>query len=352
MTEREKLSKLSKLLEDAQEQVKRCDELDPWGGIEARRAFLETCSAGGALIAGLYQIDRDIIGKFRRLKALSQLDLDRLPLLKRRRSNENLKRLSQTWGQTLELTTGLTDAGKFCASLAEGKNRWPKGQDYRINFRASSEKLAGYLLYDLLDVLAEHEPEEYPYLRLQVLCSYLKELRVEFLWDAHVRGPCRTDSIPGQCKFKKVPGAPKGQLAVLHGEDQHKFAFGADTGQEFECLINNTGIKNYRALLANVWDVTTGKLPSHPRDGSAVWAFTEHESIQSLEAYASLILELLRPLSGLAKHSECARAIRAIVRSGRGRWVKGSHIEWSYLHDLEKLITDLDGKPKQFELEA
>ena len=341
MTEREKISKLSKLLEDIEEQAVRCDELNPWGGIETRRAFLETCSTGTGLIARLYQIDRDIISGFRRLKCLSQLDIDDLLATRPPTTNDNVKLWAQTWGRILELTGNLTGADKFCASLAEERTRWSKEQDYRIKFRAYSQQLTGYLLYDLLDVLAKYEPEEYTHLRLQVLRSYLKELRVEFLWDAHVRGPCRADIIPDQCRFENLQGSLKGELALSHGEDQHELSFHADTGQEFECLINNTGIKNYRSLLDKIWDVATGKLHAHPQDGSAVWAFTERECIQNLEGYASLISELLRPLSALPSCSDCARAIRAIIRTGRGRWAKGSHIDWTYLHDLDKCIAEV-----------
>jgi hypothetical protein len=348
MTEKEKVSKLSKLLEHAEQQVRRCDELDPWGGVETRAAFLQAASVGAVLIAGLYQIDQrtplrgnQIIGKSRRLKALSQLDLDSLPKLKPPKTKESSKQWSRTWGQALEVTADLEAAAKFCASLAEKEKRWSKGQDYRIEFKVCSEKLAGSLLYDILDVLAEYEPEEYPLLRLQVLCSYLKELRVEFLWDAHVRGPCRTDSIPGQCKFGKLPENLKGQLVASHGDDRHKFIFRTDAGQEFECLINNIGLKNYRALLDDTWDMTTGKLHSYPQDGSAVWAVPGREHIQNLEAYASLISRLLQPLSALPKHSECARAVRAIIRKGRDRWTKRSHIEWPYLHNLDRVIADL-----------
>lgn len=338
MTEREKISKLSKLLGDVEEQIVRCDELNPWGRIETREAFLEICLAGTALIAELYQIDRDVIGRSRRLKALSQLDIDSLLKLKPPTSNDNMKPWTRTWGRILEVTGDLKGAVRFCASLTEERKRWFKGQDYRIKFRACSQQLTGYLLYDLLDVLVEYEPEEYSSLRLRVLCSYLKEFRVEFLWDAHVRGPCRTDSIPEQCKFEKLPDSLKGELAVLHGEDQHELTFQADTGKEFECLINNTGIKNYRALLDSIWDAATGKLHAYPQDGSAVWAITKRECIQNLEEYASLISKLLRPLSALPNYSDCARVTRAIIRSGRGCWAKGSHIEWSYLYDLDKCI--------------
>ncbi len=361
MTDREKGAKLSKLLADAEKQVRRCDELNPWGGIETRGAFLKACSAGADLIAKLYRIDPDIIGKSRRLKALSQLDLDPgAPGRKRKRptGKASVKRRSQTWGRILEVITDasassepvlsppkgqrLAGAAKFAASLAEEKKKWSKDQEYRVTFKACSEKLAGCLLYDILDVLAEYDPEEYPHLRLQVLGSYLKELRVEFLWDACARGPCRTDSIPAQCRFEKLPDNLRGQLAVLHGEDQHKFTFCTDTGQEYECLTNNTGIKNYRALLDNIWDSTTGKSHSYPQDGSAVWAIVGHERVQNLEAYASLIARLLRPLSRSAKHSECARTIKAIITTGRGRWCKRTHIKWSYLNDLDKLIAELD----------
>jgi hypothetical protein len=351
MTEKEKVSKLSKLLEDAADQVRRCDELNPWGGIETQGAFLEACSAGALMMAGLYQIDRDIIGRSRRLKALSQLDLDHLLKLKPDTDKQGLKQRSRTWGRMLEATGDLTDAAKFCARLAEEEKRWSKGQDYRIKFKECSEKLAGCLLYDLLDVLAEYDPEEHASLRLQVLCSYLKELRVEFLWDACARGPCRSDTIPDQCKFENLSHDLKGQLVIVHGEDQHKLTFGAAASGESECLINNTGIKNYRALLNDIWDVTTGKLHSYPQDGSAVWAVKEHQRVQNLEAYASIILKLLRPLSALAKHGECAGAIKAIVTKGRRRWSKWTHIQWSYLNDLDKLIAELDGQPKPYELE-
>lgn len=345
MTDKEKVSKLSKILENAEEQVGRCDELDPWGGIETRGAFLEACSAGGVLIAELHQTEQDIINKSQRLKAMSQLDLGSLPRLKPRTSRETLKRRSQTWGRALEVTTDLKDAVKFCARLAEEKERWFKGQDYRLAFKECSEKLAGYLLYDLLDVLAEYEAEEYPHVRLQVVCSYLKELRVEFLWDACVRGPCRTATIPSQCKFEGPLDNARGQLIVSHGGERHEVSFCMDTGREFKCLVNNTGIKDYRALLDDVWDATTGKLHSFPQDGSAVWAVPGNECVHSLETYTSLISKLLRPISVLRAYSEYARAIRAVLRRGRNRWTRRSHIKWCYLDDLDKVIAELDGKP-------
>ncbi len=338
MTEREKISKLSKLLGDVEEQVVRCDELNPWGQIETRKAFLEICLAGAVLVAKLYQIDRDIIGRSRRLKALSQLEIHSLLKLKPPTSNHNMKPQTRTWGRILEVTGDLKGAVRFCASLTKERKRWFKEQDYRVKFRACSQQLTGYLLYNLLDVLGEYDPEEYSSLRLQVLYSYLKELRVEFLWDAHVRGPCRMDVIPKQCRFEKLPDSLKGELAVLHGEDQHELTFQADTGKEFKSLINNIGIKNYRALLDSIWDTTTGKLHAYPQDGSAVWAITKRECIQNLEGYASLISKLLRPLSVFPNYSECARVIRAIIRSGRRCWTKVSHIEWSYLYDLDKCI--------------
>jgi len=352
MTGREKISKLSKLLEDVKEHIIRCDELNPWGGIETLGTFLETCSAGAGLIARLYQIDRDIIGRFRRLKCLSQLDIDSLLAPKPPASNDKAKPWAQTWGRILEVTGDLKDADRFCVSLAEERKKWLKGQDYRIKFRACSQQLTGYLLYDLLDVLAEYEPEEYASLRVQVLCSYLEELRVEFLWDAHVRGPCRTDSIPDLCRFEKPPDSLKGELAVLHREDQHEFTFQTETGHKFECLINNIGIKNYRSILDGIWDAASGKLHAYPQDGSAVWAFPERECIQNLEGYACRISELLRPLSAFPSYSECARAIRAIIRSGRGRWTKGSHVDWTYLYDLDRCIAELKSMPKHYELEA
>jgi hypothetical protein len=177
----------------------------------------------------------------------------------------------------------------------------------------------------------------------------LKELRVEFLWDGRARGPCRTDSIPAQCKFENLPDNLKGQLAAVYGGRQHELTFSADRARQFECRINNTGTRNYRALLESIWDVPTGKLPSHPRDGSAVWAFTEHECIQNLEAYASLITDLLKPLSAIAGYGDCARAIRALLRKGRGRWTQMSHVEWSYLDELDKLVAELDGKTKPYQ---
>lgn len=360
MTQKEKVSKLSQLLEDVEEHVARCDELNPWGGVEARAAFLGVCLSGAALIARLAAIDPDVIGKFRRLKALPQLDADDLSMLARHAdgglespaTDADSKRAVQVWGQALELTAGLKGAAKFCASLAGGGKGWSKEQDERIEFKEASQKLAGFLLYDLLDVLAEYEPEEYVPLRLQVICSYLKELRIEFLWDAHVRGPCRMDSIPGQCKFENLPDHLKGQLAAVHGGREHELTFSADRAGEFECRIKNTGTRNYRALLDSIWDVTTGRLQSHPQDGSAVWAFTDHECIQNLEAYASLIADLLKPLSALADYGDCARAIRALLRKGKGRWTQMSHVEWSYLDELDKLIAELDGRTKPCQLEA
>jgi hypothetical protein len=376
MTEKEKASKLSKLLEDVEQHVARCDELDPWGGIEAREAFLEACLCGTALIVRLVQTDPDMVGEFRRLKALPQIDADDLSALASPVADADSKRSAQIWGQALELTRaraesqrdlgdaqglaeeqGCYGAAKFCASLAgEAKvppgtagAGWSKEQDKRIEFKEASQKLAGLLLYDLLDVLAEYEPEEYASLRLQVISSYLKELRVEFLWDGHVRGPCRTDSIPAQCKFENLPGGLTGQLAVVHGGRQHELTFSTDKAGQLECRINNTGTRNYRALLDGIWSVPAGKLRSHPQDGSAVWAFMEHECIQNLEAYASLITDLLKPLSAIAGYGDCARAIRALLRKGRGRWTQMSHVEWSYLDELDKLVAELDGKTKPYQ---
>jgi hypothetical protein len=368
MTEKDKVSELSKLLEDVEKHVLRCDVLDPWAapigrvcagdktergradrcGLEAREVFLQACLGGTALIARLAQTDPDIVGKFKRLKALPQLDADDLSALESPTTEADRRRAAQIWGQTLELTADLKGAAKFCVSLAEEEKAWGKKLDKRIEFSQASQKLAGFLLYDLLDVLAEYEPDEYAALRLQVINSYLKELRVEFLWDGHVRGPCRTDSIPGQCEFENLPDNLKGELTVVHGGRQHELMFSCPAAGEFECRVNNTGLENYRALLDSIWDHTTGKLPSHPRDGSAVWAFTENECIQNLEAYASLITDLLKPLSPLSDYSDCARAIRALLRKGRGCWAKMTHIEWSYLGELDKLITELDGKPKPF----
>jgi len=349
MTEKEKIAEFGKLLEEVERHVICCDELDPWGGIEVRPAFLETCTGGAALIARLFQIDPGIVGQFQRLKALPELDADDLAALKRPETGANVKRPAQTWGQTLELAIDAKGARKFCASLARSATKWAKEPDSRIEFKQASQKLIGCLLYDMLDVLAEYDPEEYPALRLQVLCSYLKELRVEFLWDAHVRGPCRTENIPAQCKFENLPDSAKGQLVAVHGGGrQHEFTFITDAGEEFECRVNNIGVRNYRALLNEVWDATTGKLPAHPKEGSAAWAFTEQECIQNLEAYAALITDLLKPLSPLPDYRESARAIRALIRTGKGRWAKGSHVEWSYLNGLDRLITDLDSKPKAF----
>jgi len=338
MTETEKVSQLSKLLEQAEEQVVRCDELDPWGTVETRASFRDVCSSGAALLGKLSQIDPDIIGKSRRLKDLSQLDLAHLQKAASAKTGKDAKQRLRTWGQALEVTTDLKDAAKFCASLGDEKKRWSKKQDYRITFKECSEQLAGYLLYELLAVLGEYEAEQYPHLRLQVLCSYLKELRVEFLWDASARGPCRRHSIPEQCKFEDLPNDLRGELVVLYGPQKHEFTFHTNTGQEFQCHINNTGIREYRALLDTIWDAATGRLHSYPKNGSAVWAIRDNECVHNLEAYASLILKLLKPLSALSEHSEPARAVRTIIRRGRGRWTKRSHIAWPYPADLDKLI--------------
>jgi hypothetical protein len=349
MTETENVSKLSKLLEQAEEHVVRCDELDPWSGVETRAAFADVCSSGAALLGKLSQVDPDIIGKSRRLKGLSQLELAHLQKAASDKTGKDAKQRLRTWGQALEVTTDLKDAAKFCASLADEKKRWTKKQDYRSKFKEGSGQLAGYLLYELLAVLGEYDAEQYPHLRLQVLCSYLKELRIEFLWDASARGPCRRQSIPEQCKFEDLPKDLKGELAVLYGPQKHEFTLHTDAGQESQCHINNTGIRDYRALLDTIWDAATGKLHSHPKDGSAVWAIRDNECVHNLEAYASLILKLLQPLSAIPEHGESARAIRPIIRRGRGRWTKRSHIEWPYLADLDKLIAALDDRPKQHE---
>jgi hypothetical protein len=346
MTEKDKVSELSKLLEEAEKQVSRCDALDPWGGIEIRDAFLQVCLDGTALIAWLDQADPDIVGKSKRLKALPQLDADDPSVLISPTTAADRKRAAQIWGQALDLAADLKGAAKFCVSLADKEKSWDKKPDKRIEFRQASQKLAGFLLYDLLDILAEYDPDDYAALRLQVICSYLKELRVEFLWDGHVRGPCRTDSIPAQCEFEDLPDDLKGELAVGYGGSQHELTFSSPAAGEFECQVNNIGMENYRALLDSIWKRTTGKLHSHPRDGSAVWAFTENECIQNLEAYATLITDLLKPLSPNSDYSECARAIRALLRKGRGCWAKMTHVEWSYLDELDGLIAELEHKIK------
>lgn len=345
MTE-ENISKLSKLLKDVEGHVLCCDELDPWGGKENRPAFLEVCTSGAILIAKVFQIDPDIIGQFQRLKALPELDDDDLKAIEKPKGTKKTARWVEIWGQALELATELESARPFCASLIESKNKWAEEPDERIDFKEAGQKLIGCLLYDLLDVLAEVDPEEYPSLRLQMLCSYLKELRVEFLWDGHVRGPCCADCIPSECQFDQLPENAKGQLTAVHGGRQHEFNFITDAGEDFECQVNNTGIRNYRAILNGVWDAEMGKLSAHPKDGTASWAFTEQECIQNLEAYASLIIDLLKPLSSLPDYRESARAIRTFIRDGRGRWAKGSHVEWSFPGELDKLIDTLSATLK------
>jgi hypothetical protein len=346
MTEKEKVSQLSKLLEDIEQHVLYCDELDPWGTSELHPAFIDTCTGGAVLIARLFHIDPNIVGQFQRLKALPELDADDLTALEKPKMRKKTPRRVEIWGQALELAAESNQARQFCTSLTESKKKWLKEPDDRIEFKEASQKLIGCLLYDVLDILAEYDPEEYPSLRLQMLCSYLKELRVEFLWDGHVRGPCRSDSLPAQCQFDNLPNGAKGQLTAVHGGRQHEFAFVTDSGEEFECQVNNTGIKNYRSILNEVWDPATGKLPNHPKEGTAAWAFTEQECIQNLEAYASLITDLVKPLSPLPDYSECARAIRTLIRTGKGRWAKGSHVEWSFLGELDKLIAELESKLK------
>ena len=348
MTENETVSKLSTLLEDIEHHVVTCDELDPWGTDKMRPAFLETCVDGATLIARVFQIDPDMVGQFQRLKALPELDEDDLAALEKPKTAQHVARWVQIWGQALELATDSKDARKFCVALTGPKKKWAEKPDDRIEFREAGQKLIGCLLYDLLDVLAEYDPQEYPALRLQMLCSYLKELRVEFLWDAHVRGPCRTENLPSECRLDQLAKNAKGQLVAVHGGREHEFTLIVDEGQEYECHVHNTGIRNYRAILNKIWDARTGKLPAHPKDGSATWAFTEQECIQNLEAYASLITEMLKPLSPLPGYKEDVRAIRALLRTGKGRWAKGSHVEWSYLNELDELIAELDGKPKPF----
>ena len=350
MTEDQKVAKLSKLLADMEKQVVRCEELDPAAGAEAQPAFLEVCLGGTSLIARLLQIVPDVVDNSKRLKALPQLDGDDPSALESAATDAARKRSAQIWGQTLELTTDLKGAAKFTASLTQQNKSWSKQQDERTEFKEAGQKLSGLLLYDLLDILVEYDPEEHPALRLQVLCSYLKELRVEFLWDAHVRGPCRSDAVPGQCKFENLPGDLKGQLLATHGGHQHEFTFEASDGAKYECLVGNTGLENYRAILYSVWNRTTGKLISHPRDGSAAWAFKEHECIQNLEAYVSLVMDLLKPLSSLSDYSECARTIRALLRKGRDRWSQLSLVEWSYLNEFDQLIAELDARPRPCQL--
>ena len=342
MTEQEKVSKLSKLLGDVQKQVARCEQLDPAAGVKARPAFLDVCLSGTSLLARLLQISPDVVGKSRRLKALPQLDGDDQSAMESPATDASRKRSAQVWGQALELVTQLKGAAKFCVSLVQENKSWPKQQDERTEYKEASQKLSGFILYDLLDILAEYEPPEYAAVRLQVVLAYLKELRVEFLWDAHVRGPCRTDTIPSQCKFKDLAVGVKGQLLATYGGPEHEFTFEAADGRKFECRAGNTGLTNYTAILYSIWDRTTGKLAGYPRDGSAAWAFTEQECIQNLEAYASLIMDLLKPLSALPDYSECVRAIRALLRKGRGRWAEMSHVEWSYPDELDRLIAEMD----------
>lgn len=330
MTERDKISKLSTLLANVEEQVIRCDRLNPWSGIESRAAFLEICSAGAALIAELQTIDSTIIEDFKRSEGLFQLKLEGMTA-------------SEAWGRVLEKIGELKGAKKFCTALTEDAVKWTKGEDFRAKFRAISQQMTGNLLYDLLDHLAEQDEEEYPNLRLQILCSYLKELRVEFIWSAQAQGPCRTDAFPAQCTFENVPQNVKGRLFALHGDDQHQFVFQTDAGVEFECTVNNTGLENYRSILATIWDPATGKLATHLKDGSAVWIIKDRESILSLEAYASRISDLIRPLSAIHDCSERTRKARAVIRNGRARWAKTSHIDFSYLRDLDECITDLEG---------
>ncbi len=340
MTERQKISKLSTLLAEVEEHVIRCDRLNPWGGIETKAAFLEICSAGAALITGLYKIDGDIAANFKRLQGLSELAGKNKAAL----DAPDVNQQTEIWGRFLEKEGELKGAKKFCKSLSEKKEKWNNELDYRIQFRACSQQMTGNLLYDLLDILAEYDPEEYPNLRLQVLCSYLKELRVEFLWNAQARGPCRTDTVPPQCTFENLPENLKGQLAAIHSDDQHQFVFQTDAGGEFECRINNTGLENYRSILNGIWDAATGKQTAHPKDGSATWIIKDRESILNLEAYASRISDLIRPLSAISDCSERTRTARALIRDGRARWAKTSHIDYSYIQDLDECIAGLEGR--------
>jgi hypothetical protein len=172
----------------------------------------------------------------------------------------------------------------------------------------------------------------------------LKELRVEFLWNAQAQGPCRTKTVPPQCTFKNLPQDLKGHLAAIHGDDQHQFVFQTYSGDEFECQVNNTGLENYSSILNGIWDPASGKQPAHPKDGSAIWTIKDRESILNLEAYASRISDLIRPLSAIPDCSERTRTARAVIRDGRARWAKTSHIDYSYLKELDGCIKGLEGQ--------
>ena len=100
MTEQEKVSKLSKLLEDVEKQVARCEQLDPAAGVKARPAFLDACLSGTALLARLLQIAPDVVGKSRRLKALPQLDGDDQSALESPATEASRKRSAQVWGHS------------------------------------------------------------------------------------------------------------------------------------------------------------------------------------------------------------------------------------------------------------
>src|SRR4030042_228809 len=117
MIEEEKVSELGKLLADVERHVVSCDELDPWGGIENRPAFIQTCVGGATLIARLFQIAPDAVGQFKRLKALPELDADDLAAMERPKTDENVTRWAAIWGQALELAPDLKEARKFGGAL-------------------------------------------------------------------------------------------------------------------------------------------------------------------------------------------------------------------------------------------
>jgi len=177
--------------------------------------------------------------------------------------------------------------------------------------------------------------------KISRLSRKLKDFRDDFIRGAIVSGSCRTESIPYKYrpKDKKLPDNFEGQLVVCFGDEYHYFTFSAmDRKQDVPpWRIENTGLENYKAMLDDIWDASTGLQYRYPEDDMpAVWLVRTPEHVDLLNKKADLICELSEPILKIVAK------VRKTVRPDGHPWTTKSTVEWSYLDKLEEIIKELD----------
>ncbi|MBN2591664.1 MAG: hypothetical protein JXA96_17495 [Sedimentisphaerales bacterium] len=169
---------------------------------------------------------------------------------------------------------------------------------------------------------------------IQILCSYLKIFRDDFIKGAVAFGSCRAKDISDEYKPKdqNLPDNIDCRLRISYGTNQHIFHFSKWTGKETcKWPINNTGIDDYIKMLYDIW-----------QDGNYSWLVEKPDHVELLNKKADVICELSKPLLKEKEYRSISSKVRAIIMCNGSCWTDRLSAERSYPDEIEDVIKELE----------